>query len=135
VSNGKTYLSDEHEEDEEETEPRTVDTGDSLEGNLIESVTMVLPRAAEANVSKADGAPGEESGKTRKRKQPVEDLLTSGSQVHVPKKTECKDGDGGPQRSASTVDVVEELWRVTLLSECGEGSRATVDTRIADGDN
>lgn len=78
-----TYLSDKNNDDDEETEPRSVDTTGSLEWDLINSVTVVSPGLAEADMGEADGAPGEESSKTGQSNEPVEDSLTSRRQVHV----------------------------------------------------
>ena len=46
-----TYLCTEDNEDNEETKPGPVNTTGSLERNLIDSVTVVSPSLAEANVS------------------------------------------------------------------------------------
>ena len=130
-----TYLSDEDKEDDEETDPRAIDTTNSLEWDLIKGVAMVHPGLSEANMSQADGAPGKERSKTRKRKKPVEDCLTSGSQVHVTQKTESQDGDGGKQRATGTVNVGEDLRCVPLLRERSESARPTVDARVTNGDD
>lgn len=60
-----TYLSDEGNEVQEKSEPRSPYSTNSLERKLIESVAVVLPSLAKANVSEANGSPGEQGGETR----------------------------------------------------------------------
>lgn len=96
---------------------------------------MVLPRIPETNVGEADAAPGEESSQTGKRLEPVESDRSTGIQSHESKRGPCEDEDGGPQRSASTVDVREEARGVTLFSERTQCTGSAVDTRETDGDD
>ena len=72
-------MSHEDEDDEDKANPRADDTTDGLEWDLIESVSMMLPCAAETDVCVTDGSPGEKSSKTRKRKEPIKDL----SLIHI----------------------------------------------------
>jgi len=72
----KSYLCHQDDDDNENTDPRANDTTSGLERNLIQGVSVVSPSLAEANMGEADGAPGEESGKSRERDEPVEDNLT-----------------------------------------------------------
>ena len=74
-------LSDEDEEDDEKTEIRTIDTADGLERNLIKGMPVVRPSFAEADMSQADGAPGEEGSETRQSEQPIEDSRPSASKL------------------------------------------------------
>lgn len=54
-----SYLSSQNHDDDADTDPRADDTTSSLEGDLVESVSVVCPGLAETNVGQADGAPGE----------------------------------------------------------------------------
>ena len=96
---------------------------------------MVLPCIPETNVGEADATPGEERSKTGKRLEPVEGNGSTSIQGHEGKWRPCEDEDGGPQRSASPVNVREEARSVTLLSKRTQCTRATVDTRETDGDD
>jgi len=98
-------------------------------------VAVVSPGLTETDVSKADGAPGEEGSKTRQVEQPGEDDLTGGDKVHVGESTPNEDEDDGPERTARLVDVGEDLGSVTLISKRSQGTRATVDTRHTNGDD
>jgi hypothetical protein len=60
-----TYLSNKGNEVQEKSEPRSPYSTNGLERKLIESVAMVLPSLTEANVSEANGSPGEQGGETR----------------------------------------------------------------------
>ena len=64
---GMAYLSNEHEDDNRQSDPRTPNPEDCLEGQLVESVAMVLPSGPEADVGEADTAPGEEGRETAER--------------------------------------------------------------------
>jgi hypothetical protein len=98
-------------------------------------VAVVLPCIPETNVGEADATPGEERSKTGKRLEPVEGNGSTSIQGHEGKWRPCEDEDGGPQRSASPVNVREEARSVTLLSKRTQCTRATIDTREADGDH
>lgn len=88
-------LSNKDDNDHDETAPRTVDTTDGLEWNLVNGVTVIFPCASESDVCKADRSPGEESSETRQGKEPLEDERTSRGQINISQKTEGNDGDGG----------------------------------------
>jgi hypothetical protein len=126
---------DEDENTEDKTEPRAIDTTDGVEGDLVESVTVVGPGLAEADVGKADGAPGEESGETGKSKQPVEDGDTGRGEVDETEAAADKDENGRDEGTTRPVDVGEDLGSVTLLGKSSEGTRATIDTGDTDGDD
>jgi len=96
---------------------------------------VVSPGLAETNVGQADGAPGEEGSETGKGNEPVKDGRTSGSQVHVGKRTPHEDEENGPERTTGTVDVGEHLGGITLLRQGGKGTRSTVHTRDTNGND
>jgi hypothetical protein len=96
---------------------------------------VVLPCVPEANVGEADAAPGKESSQTRQRLEPVESDRSTGVQCHEGKRRPCENKDGGPKRSASTVNVSEEAGGVTLFGKRTECTGSTVDTRETDGDD
>lgn len=129
----ETYLSDQDEADEEKTEPRAIDTANSLEGDLIQSVTLVSPSLAETDVGQADRAPGEESRQTRKSQEPVKDLSTLGVEVDIGEESHDdvnKDGEGG---ATAAVNVGKDLGGVAVLSHGSQGTRATIDSRNTKG--
>lgn len=134
-NDGGVELSDENDDNDNETKPRAVDTTSSLERNLVKGVAVVSPGLAETNVGQADGSPGEESGKTRERDEPSEDDFTTGSQVHVGKSAHEQDGANRHQGTARAVNVGEDLGSVALLGKGGEGTGATVDTGHTDGND
>lgn len=130
---GNIELGNEHKNDEDETEPRTVDASNGLEGDLVQSVAVVLPGGTEANVGHADGAPGEQSGQTRQRLEPGEDDGTARAQVDVGQATKDQDSADGEQRSSGLVNVCEDLGGVSLLGQGRQGTAATIDGRDTDG--
>ena len=130
-----TYLGNEDNDDDYESQPRAVDTTDGFERYLVEGVSVVGPGLAETDMGQADGTPGEEGGHTRKLNQPTEDNLTISSQVHVCKSTHRQECDHGRQRAARAIHIGKDLGRIALLTESGESTRTTIDTRHADGDD
>lgn len=50
------YLSDEHDDDQDESNPRAPDAEDGTERQLIEGVAVVFPRRTETDVGQADGS-------------------------------------------------------------------------------
>jgi hypothetical protein len=130
---GRAYLGNEDDDDDGETEPRTGDTTSSLEWDLVKSVAVVSPRLTETDVGQADGSPGEEGGKTGQRNEPVEDDDTGSSQVHVGQTSPGKDEDDRPERATGAVNVGEALGSIALLTERGQSSRSTVNTRHTNG--
>jgi hypothetical protein len=135
VQGKESYLSNEDNNNDANANPGANNTTSSLEWDLIQGVSVVSPSLAEANVGQADGAPGEESSKTRQSDEPVEDGLTGRGQVHVGKRTPHKNESNGVQRASSTVDVGEALGSVTLVCEGSKGTGTTVYTRDTDGDD
>lgn len=122
----------ENETQEDETEPRSVDTSGGSEGKLLDGVTLNLPSLSESNVTHADGHPGENGGQTRKSQEPIKDLTTVSGDVHVGNGSEDQDGDDRGQRSTGLVNVGEDSGSETGLGESGQGSRSGVDTRETD---
>lgn len=96
---------------------------------------MVLPRIPEADVGKADAAPGKECSQTRQRLEPVEGDGSTGVEGHKGEGGPCEDEYGGPQRTTGSVNVSEELGSVALLGERAQCTGSTVDTGKTDGDN
>lgn len=129
------YLSDEDEDVEGETEPRAGNTTDGSEGDLVNGVAVVLPGAAETNVGKADGAPGEEGSQGGKVEEPVEDDNTLGINVDVGEATANADDQGGPERTSRAVNVGEDDGGVSLLGHGSQSTGSTVHTGDTDGDN
>lgn len=82
-----------------------------------------------------DRTPGEQSCETGEGKKPVENKGALGGQNNVGKTTPHeKEGDGG-QRTTRSVDVGEDLGRVSLLGKGGQGSGTTVHTRDTNGND
>lgn len=131
----ETYLRNQHDNDHDQADPRSGHAKDGPERNLVESVAVVFPCVPETNVGKANAAPGEERGQTGKRLEPVEGDGSTGVKSHEGERRPREDEDGGPQRSAGTVNVSEELGSVTLLGESAQCSGSTVDTRETDRNN
>jgi len=129
----RTYSGGQDKNAEDETDPCTSDTEDSLERNLVKGVSLKSPSLAETNVSKADGAPGEESSKTGKREEPVEDNLSVSVQSNVCQSTSKQVNSNGWKRTSRLVNEGEDLWCVTFLSQSSEGTGATVDARDTNG--
>lgn len=133
--NGHPYLSNEDNEDEDKANPGSADAKGGMERDLVESAAVELPGRSEADVGQADGAPGEESGKTGKSEEPVEDDNTAGAVRHVGEAAESNDDDGREQGATGAINVGEDLRSVTLLSESGESAGTTVDTAVTDGND
>lgn len=134
-THGNVELSDQDKNEDDGTEPRAPDTESRLEGELLERVTLDLPRSSEPNVGDGDGEPGEESRETRKCEEPVEDLARGGRDVDVRDRGEDEDGNGRVEGSSGSVDVAKDLGSVAGLGEGGEGSRTGVDAGHADGED
>jgi hypothetical protein len=131
----RTYLSDENNNDQAQSDPGSGHAEDGGEGDFIDSVPVVLPGVPEADVGEADATPGEEGGETGKRLQPVESDGTAGGEGHESQGRPGDDEQGGPKRTASAVDVAEESGGVALLSKRTECAGATVNTGETDGDD
>ena len=69
---GDVELSDEDKHDEDNTEPRSINTTKSLERQLIGRVALDSPSSSESDVAKADGEPGEEGGETGQGHEPAD---------------------------------------------------------------
>jgi hypothetical protein len=130
-----TYLGDENNNNHDQADPRSGDAEDGSEWNLVKSVAVVLPRVSETDVGEANAAPGEERSQTGKGLQPVESNGSTSVQGHEGKWGPGEDEDGGPQGTASTVNVREEARSVTLLSKRTKCTRATVDAGETDGND
>lgn len=96
-------------------------------------MAVVGPSLAEADVCETDGAPGEESGKTRKGEQPVEDGDTRSVEIDEGEEAANENGNSRCKRSSRLVDVGEDLGGISLLRKSSEGTRTTIDTGGTDG--
>ncbi len=128
-----TYLCNQANKVEEQAEVRSVDTESSLEWNLIQGVTVVLPCVAEANVGKTDGTPSEESRQAGEGLKPSEDFRPTRAQADKGHKAEKNDDDDGKERSAGLVNVGEDFGGISLLSQSRQGARSAIDGRDTDG--
>lgn len=100
-----TYLSNQHDKDQEQAEIAAVDAPDGLEGDLVDRVAVVGPGAAEPDVREADAAPGEERGQAGQGQQPVKYLGPAGVEVYVRQAAEEQDDADAPEGAARAVDV------------------------------
>lgn len=132
---GKTNpeLGNQHETVEDETDPRANDTGLGTEGQLIQAVTLLLPRAAEEDVGTTHGTPSENRRQTRDGHHPGE-----GSGLHigggeVAKQTQGRCNQNGGERTTLAVDVCEEPGGLALLGKGGKSTRGSVDGGVTDG--
>lgn len=133
MQQGGTYSGQQDKNAEDETQPRTIDTTDGLEGDLVKSVAVVLPCLAEPNVGQANRAPGEKRSETREGDEPVEDNLALGVQVDEAEQTADEDDSDGEGRAAGAIHVRENLGGVAELAEGSQGTRASVDAGYTDG--
>lgn len=130
---GKSYLSDEAEDVEGETDVRAVHATEGAERDLVQGVALLEPRGAEADVGQADGAPSEKGGETRQGEQPVKDGRALSVEVNIRQRGEGTDGEDRDERAAGAVNVGEDPGGVALLGERGERAGAAVDGRHTDG--
>lgn len=130
---GNPELGDEDNDVETEAEPGADEAGLGGEGELVEGVALDVPGATEANVSKADGAPGEDRGETRQCQHPVEGLVLLAGGGEEGEETEDRSEGNTGHGTAAAVNVGEDVGSLALLGERGEGTRGTVDGRVADG--
>ena len=128
-------MSDEDNDDNDQTEPGSVNATSSLERNLVDGMTVISPGPAEADVTKADRAPSEQSGKTRQRDKQGEDGHTGRGKVHVGETTPHENKYDGSEWTTRTVHVGEDLGGVSLFTEGSEGTRTTINTRDTDGND
>ena len=131
----EAYLSNEDDNNQTQSDPRSGHAEDGGEGNLIDGVAVVLPGVPEADVGEADAAPGEEGGETGERLQPVESDGTTGGQGHESQGRPHDDEQSGEQRTTGAVDVAEEAGSVALLGKRAECAGATVYTGQTDRDD
>jgi len=128
-------LCDEDEAVEVEPYPGADNTRLAAEWKLIKRVSLHPPGFAEADVREADGAPGEDGGKSGKGEHPVEslygDVRVRGEEA---KETESRGDDDGNEGTSVTVDVTEDFGSLTLVGEGSEGTRGTVDGGVTNGE-
>lgn len=130
-----THLSNEHEEDQSQTNPRAINPKEGPERDFIERVSVVRPRSAESNVGQADGSPSEECSQTRQSQKPREDRFAAGTKANVCDGTEHEDEDGREQRTTGLIYVSEKLGCVALFGECSKSARSTKNSRVPNGDD
>lgn len=147
---GDVELGDEHEDDEDDAEPGTVDSTECLEGKFLDRVTLDGPCPAEANVAQAYGQPCEECRKSGQSKEPgdcnerqlrwcrrsggpLTDGVPGSSDVGVSNNTKSKDSDDGEQRATGFVDIGEDFGRVTCLGEGRQCARSGINAGETDG--
>ena len=109
-------LCNENNDNEDKSEPRSINTKDVLEGDFVESVAVVLPGLSEADMAKANGAPSEQGGQTRQGLQPGEDSVSFSVDTDISKSTDGDDGNNSGKRSARLINKGEELGGVSLFS-------------------
>ncbi|KAI6756282.1 hypothetical protein HG530_012018 [Fusarium avenaceum] len=114
----KTCLSDEYETDQTETEPRTGGTEGSLEGDLVQSVTLSGPGLAEAN-----------------SQEPVKNLSTLGVKVNKSDESHEDVDKDRDKRASSTVNVGKDLGSIAVLGHGSQGSGAAVNARDTKREN
>lgn len=131
----KAYLSDQDENDKNETEPRTVDAKDSAERQFLESVAVICPSLTESDMCETDAAPRKQCSETRQSEKPVKDNSTSSSFAHVGNGAKHDNGNGGDERTARTINVCETFGCVALFGESGQSTRASINSRETDGDD
>merc|ERR1712225_207117 len=81
--NGNEKLSDEYDNTENEPDPGSYNAEDGSERDLIDGMAVISPSFTEADVSKADRAPSEESRQSRQGKKPVEDHFSLCIQIDI----------------------------------------------------
>jgi hypothetical protein len=133
--NGDVKLSGQHQSEQPESEPRTVDTSSSTERKFLDRVSLNLPSLSESDMTQTDAHPGEDGRETGEGQQPVEHLSTDRGDVDIGDRAERQDGNDGPKRSSRLVDVGEEPGSVPGLRQGGEGTGTGVDTRETDGED
>ena len=116
------HLGDEDEAEEDETEPRTVDTSGGGEGKLLDRVSLSFPGGSESDVAHANRHPGEDGRETREGQEPVKDRATGARDVDVGDGSEDQDGNDRGEGTTRLVDVGEDLGSVSSLGQGGQGS-------------
>lgn len=112
---------------EGQPDPGTDNAGLRSEGQLVQGVALDLPGTTEADVGKADRAPGEDGRQTRNGHHPLEGggLLVRGSQEA--EKTESGGNENGPKGTTLAVDVGQEGGSLSLLGQGGQSTGGAVD--------
>jgi hypothetical protein len=103
-----------------------------LEGDLIQSVTVVLPGLSESDMAKADRAPGKQSSQTGQSLKPNEDGVSITTDTDVSKSTDGDDGDNSRKRTTRLINEREESGSIALLRESNKSSATAVDARDTD---
>ncbi|KAH3659994.1 hypothetical protein OGAPHI_007199 [Ogataea philodendri] len=129
---GDPELSNQNQNVQDKSEPRTNNTGLSSENKFVWASSSDCKGSSKSDVTETDGSPGEDRGETGKSKQPVEDvsfLWRSGKETE---QTEDQTQNDCDKWSSGSVNVAENLWGEGLLSKRSNGSRTSVDGRVTD---
>lgn len=132
---GCPELRHQHETIERETDPTPDDPGLAAERQLVETVALAFPAAAEADVRETDAAPGEDGREAGEGKHPVESGLLffrAGEKREEAEERGERDGDDG---SAFAVDVSQEARGLALFCQGRECAGTAVDAAVADGED
>lgn len=100
-----TYLSDQHDHNQEQAEIAAVDSPDGFEGDLVDRVAVVGPGTAESDMREADAAPGEEGGQARQGQQPVKDFRAPRVEVYICQAAEEQNDADTPEGAARAINV------------------------------
>ena len=79
----KAYLSDEYDNTENEPDPGSYNAEDGSERDLIDGMAVISPSFTEADVSKTNRSPSEESRQSRQGKQPVKYFFSFRIEVDI----------------------------------------------------
>lgn len=132
---GDVEGSDEAEDVEEESDPRSGNTEHGCERQLLEAAASQLPRATVADVSEADGAPGEEGRETRKREEPVEDVTAVGGEADESEEAEGQGEGHGDPGTAVAVNDLEPAGSHAVQGQGLECARRAEGGGVGDGDD
>ncbi len=125
----KAYLSDEYDNTENEPDPGSYNAEDGSERDLIDGMAVISPSFTEADVSKADRAPSEESRQSRQGKKPVEDHFSLCIQIDICQSPTDENHQNRRQWTTGLIDVGEDLRRIAFLSQCSERARPSIHAR------
>lgn len=116
-------MSNETEDVQDQSEPRSQDTSGTSEWNLLQGVSLSLPCRPEPDVAETDRTPSEEGGESRERKQPVEDGATAWGNVDVGEESKDEGEKESGEGSSHSVDVGKERRSLADLGKTSDGSR------------
>lgn len=95
VGDSSVELGNQNDDVEAQANVGAPNTKDSLEGNLVKRVAVILPGMSESNVAETDGAPGEQRSETGKSLKPGEDGASVSVDTEITQEAHQDDqGDG-----------------------------------------